>query len=98
MSSRKKFRIPASKVRSWFGGFDTDRICSEKLEIYHNDSIVYYVSGRSNTIFKTSTGLRYEIKDLLYANFSVDFDYETEPAATATNEDVAVLFGLGVEF
>ena len=86
-----------SSVVSWALRYRQD-LFSEDLEIYHNDSIVYYVDGRSNTIFKTTTGLRYEITDLLYANFSIDFDYETEPAATATSEDVAVLFGLGVEF
>lgn len=86
-----------SSVVSWALRYRQD-LFSEDLEIYHNNSIVYYVDGRDNTILKTTTGLRYEITDLLYANFSVDFDYETEPAATATSEDVAVLFGFGVEF
>ncbi len=86
-----------SSIVSWALRYRQD-LFNEDLEVYHNDSIVYHVDGRSNTIFKTTTGLRYEITDLLYANFSIDFDYETEPAATATNEDVAVLFGLGVEF
>jgi putative salt-induced outer membrane protein YdiY len=86
-----------SSVVSWALRYRQD-LFSEDLEVFHNDSIVYYVGGRTNTIFKTTTGLHYEITDLLYAVFSIDFDYETEPAATATNEDVAVLFGLGVEF
>lgn len=86
-----------SSVLQWSLRYRQD-LFGEDLEIYHNDSITYYVDGRANTIIKTSTGLRYEITDLLYANFSIDFDYETQPAATATNEDVAVLFGLGVEF
>jgi hypothetical protein len=56
------------------------------------------VSGRENTVFRTTTGLRYEITDLLYANLSMDYDYETDPADIATNEDIAILFGLGAEF
>jgi putative salt-induced outer membrane protein YdiY len=71
---------------------------SEDLEIYHDHSIVRYLSGRDNTIYKTTTGLRYEITDLLYATFSVDFDYETQPAEGVENEDLAMLFGVGVEF
>ena len=71
-------------------------LINDDLEIYHNDSITYYVDGRDNTIFKSTTGLRYEITDLLYANFSIDYDYETDPAATATNEDLAMLFGVGI--
>ena len=86
-----------SSVASWALRYRQD-LFSEDLEIYHNNSIVYYIGGRTNTIYKTTTGLRYEITDLLYANLSVDFDYETAPAATASNEDVAVLFGVGVEF
>jgi putative salt-induced outer membrane protein YdiY len=86
-----------STVVAWTLRYRQD-LFAEDLEIYHNNSITYYLSGRANTIYKTTTGLRYEITDLLYANFSVDYDYETQPAATATNEDLAVLFGLGVEF
>ena len=32
------------------------------------------------------------------ANVSLDFDYETEPVATASGEDLALVFGLGLEF
>ena len=70
---------------------------SDDLEPYHNVTITYNVSGRSNTSYKTTTGLRYEIIDLLYANLSVDFDYETDPVDLAENEDVALLVGLGLE-
>ena len=56
------------------------------------------INGRDNAVFKSSTGLRYEITDLLYGNFQVDYDYESEPAATADNEDLAVLLGFGLEF
>jgi len=86
-----------STVAAWTLRYRQD-LFGEDLEIYHNNSITYYIDGRANTIYKTTTGLRYEITDLLYANFSVDYDYETQPAATATNEDLAVLFGVGVEF
>ena len=68
------------------------------LELFHNDSIVHNVSGRDNTSLKTSTGLRYEITDLLYANFSFDYDYETDPVEIAVSEDITILFGLGAEF
>ena len=86
-----------SSVVAWALRYRQD-LFAEDLEIYHNNSITYYVDGRSNTIYKTTTGLRYEITDLLYANFSVDYDYETQPAESAESEDLAVLFGVGVEF
>jgi hypothetical protein len=42
--------------------------------------------------------LRFGITDLLYANLSVDFDYETDPVEAAVSEDIALLVGVGVEF
>jgi len=71
---------------------------SDDLELYHNDSITTNISGRSNTSYKTTTGLRFEVTDLLYANFSIDYDYETHPVDTAVSEDIAVLVGVGLEF
>jgi len=68
------------------------------LEAYHDDSVTYYLTGRTNTVIKTSTGVRYEITDLLYLNLSVDYDYEKDPAAGAEPDDLSVVFGLGVEF
>jgi putative salt-induced outer membrane protein YdiY len=65
------------------------------LDIFHNQEIII---GQSNTFVKTSTGVNYEISDLLYASFSVDFDYESDPALGAENEDLALLLGFGLEF
>lgn len=86
-----------STVLSWVLRYRQD-LFSEDLEVFHNQQIIQYLSGRDNTIYKTSTGLRYEITDLLYANASLDYDYETQPAATAQSEDITLLFGLGIEF
>ena len=70
----------------------------DDLELYHNNTITYNLSGRTNTSYKTTTGLRYEITDFLYANFSIDYNYETDPVDTALSEDIAILFGGGIEF
>jgi len=88
----------SGSVATWLLRFRHDFI-GDDLEVFHNHSIVSNISGRTNTSFRSSTGLRYEITDLLYANFSIEFDYETEPADdTVQNEDVVMLFGLGLEF
>jgi len=86
-----------SAVVTWLMGYRQD-FFGDNLELYHNNSITYNVSGRTNTSYKTTTGLRFEITDLLYANLSVDFNYETDPVETAENEDVAILVGIGAEF
>jgi putative salt-induced outer membrane protein YdiY len=86
-----------STVATWILAYRQD-FFSDKFELYHNNSITYNISGRTNTSYKTTTGVRFEITDLLYANLSADFNYETDPVDTAENEDVAILVGLGAEF
>jgi putative salt-induced outer membrane protein YdiY len=68
------------------------------FSVFHNHTITDNLSGRDNTIFKTSTGLNYAISELLYSNISLDFDYETHPVDFADHEDLALLLGLGFEF
>ena len=71
---------------------------SGDLELFHNHSITENISGRDNTSIKTSTGVRYEITDLLYANATFNWDYESDPADQAEKEDVTLLLGVGLEF
>jgi hypothetical protein len=68
------------------------------LDVFHNQRINKNIDGRPNTAYKTATGFRFEITDLLYANFEIDYDYETDPAFGASNEDLSVLVGLGLEY
>ena len=69
----------------------------DDVEVYHNHSVNTAFTGSTNTIVKTTTGLRYEITDLLYWNVSLDYDYETDPASDADNDDLSLLMGLGLE-
>ncbi len=71
---------------------------SDDFEVFHNHNIAYTIDGRDNTVFKTSTGIRYEITDLLYLNVSLDWDHETEPAGAAEKTDTLFVVGAGLEF
>jgi len=86
-----------SLVLSWQYRFRYD-LLGDKLEFYHNNTLNSTATGRKNTAIKTVTGTRFEITDLLYLNAALDFDWESHPAGTAKNEDLAVVVGLGVEF
>jgi putative salt-induced outer membrane protein YdiY len=68
------------------------------LELLHDHTITKNVGGRTNTSYRTSTGVRYEITDLLYATLTFDYDYETDPALGVENEDATLLVGIGAEF
>lgn len=70
----------------------------DDVGVFHNQTITSNVTGRTNTSYRTSTGLSYEITDLLTSNISLDFDYETHPAEAAENEDLTLMFGLALEF
>jgi len=92
------FESETSSVATWVLRYSQEFL-SDDLTLFHNHSIIPTINGRDNTSFRTSTGLRYEITDLLYANISLDYDYETEPADAETlSEDLVLLFGLGLEF
>ncbi len=85
-----------SSVLVWGLRYRQD-LFNEDLSVFHNNSITFYINGRDNTIFKTSTGLRYEITDLLYADVSLDYDYESQPVPGVLSEDMALMFGFGIE-
>jgi len=68
------------------------------LEFFHNDTITYQLYDVNNTILKTNTGFRYDIIDDVYAAISLRYDYETDPAAGAENQDTTLAIGVGAEF
>jgi len=86
-----------STVGVWSLRFRHD-FFGDDFEVYHDHSIVQTVSGRENTVIKTSTGVRYEITDLLYANVSLNWDHESKPAGTAEGTDTMLVVGAGMEF
>ena len=68
------------------------------LEVYHNDQINTYLSGRDNVFAKSSTGLRYEITDLFYLTLSMNVDYEKNPPPGTKQTDQSWVIGAGFEF
>ncbi|TDJ44665.1 MAG: DUF481 domain-containing protein [Gammaproteobacteria bacterium] len=85
-----------SAIAGWILRFRYNLIGGD-LSAFHNNSWSSTLSGRRNDIFKSQTGVRYEITDLLYLNFELDFDYESSPAEGSENEDLTMLIGIGVE-
>ena len=68
------------------------------LSFFHNDTITYQLYDVNNTILKTNTGFRYDIIDDVYASLSLRYDYETDPAIDAENDDTTLVIGVGAEF
>jgi len=86
-----------SSVATWTLRYRQE-ILNNDLELFHDHTITKNLGGRTNTSYKTSTGVRYKITDLLYANFTFNYDYETDPAPGVGSEDGTLLVGIGAEF
>jgi len=67
------------------------------LEFYHNHRLWTYVTGRSNKVVDTTTGIRWDVWGDIYMNLQFDWDWESEPAAGNEKEDISYAIGIGVE-
>lgn len=70
----------------------------EGMDFFHTQNFTRQLYGEDNTIFKTNTGVRFDIYDGLYASLSLRYDYETEPAAGASKDDSTLAMGVGYSF
>ncbi|MDH3978044.1 MAG: DUF481 domain-containing protein [Gammaproteobacteria bacterium] len=86
-----------SMAATWSLRFRHD-FFGDDLEVFHNQTLLTYITGQSNTVVNTTTGTRYEITDLFYFNITLDYNWESEPAESADKEDLTLTAGIGVEF
>jgi hypothetical protein len=49
-------------------------------------------------VLNSSSGIKYEITDLLYSSIEFIYDWESHPADGKKKEDSTLMLGLGVEF
>jgi putative salt-induced outer membrane protein YdiY len=68
------------------------------MDFFHTQNFTQQFYGNDNLILKTNTGFRFDLIGDLYANASLRYDYETEPAAGASKDDSTLQFGLGYSF
>lgn len=68
------------------------------LAFFHNHNFNYQFYGVNNGIFKSNTGLRFDIAPSVYTSISLRYDYETEPAPGAKNYDTTLAIGVGAKF
>jgi putative salt-induced outer membrane protein YdiY len=68
------------------------------LDVFHNHSVYTNLSGRKNTVIKSSSGVNFEITDFVYVSVEFLYDWESHPAPDQKKKDTTLLVGLGVEF
>ena len=67
------------------------------LEFFHDHRYWVYLTGRTNQVADTSTGIRWDVWGDIYMNVQVDWDWESNPAAGNEQEDVTYALGIGIE-
>ena len=69
-----------------------------KWSFFQTTGIQRQFYGDDNTIFKTNTGFRFSLTDVIYTNLAFRYDYETEPAPGASKNDSTLAVGIGADF
>ncbi len=78
--------------------FYTQDLIDGKMSLYHDHNITYQFYAENNMIFKSNTGLRFDIFKDVYLTTSLRYDYETEPAPGASKDDLTLAVGVGASF
>ena len=68
------------------------------IDFFHTQSFTWQFYGNENNIYKTNTGLNFDLISDLYFNVSYLYDYETAPAEGRSEDDSTLAFGLGYKF
>ncbi len=84
-------------VGLWSFTYNHD-LFSGDVAFHHTHNLTQQFYGDDNSIFKSTTGLRTELIADIYADISLRYDYETEPALGASKEDTTLSIGIGAEF
>ena len=66
------------------------------LQFFHDQNLLKNLEGRKNLVFHSQTGFRYEINEDIYLNFQANYDYDSQPAGNAKEEDLTFIIGAGV--
>jgi len=78
--------------------FYTQNLIDGKMSLFHDHNITYQFYAENNAIFKSNTGFRFDIYKNIYLTTSLRYDYETEPAPNASEDDLTFAIGVGASF
>lgn len=67
------------------------------LEFFHDHRFLTYLTGRSNRIADTSTGIRWDVWRDIYLNAQLNWNWESNPASGNESIDLTYALGIGVE-
>lgn len=79
--------------------FDYDqKLWGDFVKIFHNHDFILPSDDREAFLFDSSSGLRMPLKAGIIATAGIDFDWDNDPVAGTTEEDVIYSIKLGYEW
>ena len=69
---------------------------SKTTELFYNQSVLFVFGDAENTIYTGSTGVRFNLTDMLTANLRVDVANESDPPPDREKTDVTYVIGIGL--
>lgn len=69
---------------------------AKKAELFYQHSVLFIFSDEENTVYNGSTGVRFNLTDMLTANLRVDIAHQTEPAPDRKKTDLTYVIGIGL--
>ena len=94
-SERSNNLTSTSTVIDWKLNFYWE-LLSGDLQFFHDQNLLKNLEGRKNFVFYSQTGFRYEINEDIYLNLQANFDYDSQPAGEAKEEDLTFIIGAGI--
>lgn len=71
-------------------------ILAKKGELFYNQNVLFIFGDAKNTVYTGSTGVRFNLSEMLTANFRVDISNETDPAPGRKKTDLTYVIGIGL--
>jgi putative salt-induced outer membrane protein YdiY len=78
-------------------GFTFD-IVPKRIKVFHLHEFYYRWDQSDSYFFSSEQGLRFLLFRNFFANFQVDFDYNSQPAPGTEKKDTRYIAGIGYEF
>ena len=78
-------------------GLDWNRFfLTKRAEAFYSQSVLFVTGDAENTIYNGSAGVRFNLTDMLTADFRVDLANESDPPEDAEKTDVTWVIGIGL--
>jgi putative salt-induced outer membrane protein YdiY len=71
-------------------------VWAKKAELFYNQSVLFIFGDAENTVYNGSTGVRFNLTDMLTANLRVDVAHETDPPEGRKKTDLVYVIGIGL--